>query len=250
MCRWIQASKGLVGNNGCIPVSRRQDVVGSLPRTVRDAAYMLNTMAGRSEHDNMTWEIPFDLVPDFTAFCEKTDLKESRVGVPRNAFSTVAAPIMEAFEKALEILAGAGAQIIDNTNFDSVVEFKKLDKPAKNFCITSEFKSDPNKYFESLQTNPHGILTVDDLIAFTKTFPQEEYPDRDIEKFLWTETEGADIADPKYKMAMEGGFYFAGSGGILGTMEMFNLDVLVVPSTIEIPIFMQQRWDFSSFLSH
>ncbi|KAM7219411.1 amidase signature enzyme [Rhypophila decipiens] len=49
----LKPSRGLVGNDGTIPISSRQDVIGTLTRTVKDASYMLTSMAGRSDVDEM-----------------------------------------------------------------------------------------------------------------------------------------------------------------------------------------------------
>ncbi|KAK4643233.1 hypothetical protein QC761_0065700 [Podospora bellae-mahoneyi] len=54
----LKPSRGLIANDGTIPISARQDVMGTLTRTVSDAAHLLTTMAGRSENDEVTWNIP------------------------------------------------------------------------------------------------------------------------------------------------------------------------------------------------
>ena len=226
----------MIATDNCIPISRRQDVIGPLARTVKDAALILNTIAGRSQDDPYTWNIPFDPIPDFSQSCDDEDLSEITIGLPRNAFSDVAAPVITAFENAVVTLRGLGANVLDETNFPSVEEFRKLDKATKNFVITAEFKSDLQSYLASLQNNPHNLCSVADIIQFTKTFPGELYPDRDIEKFLWTEAAGTDIESEKYRSAIERESLLAGTQGILGTMEKFELDVLAVPANAEIPI--------------
>lgn len=49
---------GLVARDRIVPISARQDTVGSIARTVKDAAYLLTTIAGHSTHDNETASIP------------------------------------------------------------------------------------------------------------------------------------------------------------------------------------------------
>ena len=94
----FKPSRGLIGNDGAIPISSRQDVIGTLTRTVKDAAYLVSTMAGRSERDEGTWNIPFQQIPDFTEFCKNTDLSGVTIGVPRNTFnSDPTSPIMVSF---------------------------------------------------------------------------------------------------------------------------------------------------------
>ncbi|KAK0737878.1 amidase signature domain-containing protein, partial [Schizothecium vesticola] len=105
----MKPSRGLIANDGAIPISGRQDVIGPTTKTARDAAYMLSRMAGRSEKDDWTWSILFDSIPDVTTFCKGTDLTGITVGVPRNTFSAdPTSSIMVSFEAAIETLRRAG----------------------------------------------------------------------------------------------------------------------------------------------
>ncbi|KAJ8132150.1 hypothetical protein O1611_g1472 [Lasiodiplodia mahajangana] len=226
-------TRGLIANDGVIPISNRQDVIGTLTRTVEDAAYMLSNMAGRSDFDARTWNIPIQ-IPDFTEFC-KTDLTGMTIGVPRNAFpSDAPAPILTSFELALETLKSAGAKIVENANFTAADEFRQLNEQVKGIVRSSEFKRDIVKYLETLATNPNEIHNAEDIINFTKTCPAEEYPNKGIGKFLWTQEEGIDVDSDKYKQMVERELYFGGEGGITGAIDKYGLDVIVVPSTLGI----------------
>ncbi|KAI0867324.1 amidase signature enzyme [Hypoxylon argillaceum] len=231
----LKPSRGLVPNDGTIPISSRQDVIGTLTRTVKDAAYMLNNMAGRSERDERTWNIPFKEIPNFVKFCSGTDLSGVTVGVPRNSFpADPTSPIMVSFEAALRTLASAGAQVIDNADFPAADEFKKLNQQVKGIVRSSEFKRDIVRYLSTVENNPHDIRAAEDIIEFTKRHKEEEYPNRDIGKFLWTQAEGVDVESEKYNEMVEQERFFGGEGGILGAMDKYNLDVLVVPSSFGI----------------
>lgn len=226
----LKPSRGLVANDGTIPISSRQDVIGTLSRTVKDAAFLLNHMAGRSDRDDRTWNIPLDPIPDFTKFCDGTDLTGLSIGVPRNTFSLdPTSPVMESFEAALGILAAAGAKIVDNANFSEADEFKKLNQQVKGIVRSSEFKRDIVRYLSTLATNPNNLTSAEDIIKFTKTFPGEEYPDKDIGKFLWTQAEGIDVDSDKYAHMLEQEKFFGGEGGILGALSKFKVDAFVVP---------------------
>jgi amidase len=175
-------------------------VIGTLTRTVKDAAYMLSEMAGRSERDERTWDIPFIPIPDFTTFCKGTDLSGITIGVPRNTwYSESPAPIHASFEAALQTLSSAGATVVDGADFPQVDEFKKLNAQVMGIVRSSEFKRDIVGYIQTLETNPNNIQSVEDIIDFTKSCPVEEYPDRDIGKFLWTQAEGIDVDGDKYR---------------------------------------------------
>ncbi|KAB5551134.1 amidase [Coniochaeta sp. 2T2.1] len=178
--------------SGAFTSPRRQDVIGTLTRTVKDAAYVLSIIAGHSGQDERTHKIPSDQIQDYTTFCNDTDLNGVTIGIPRNTFTADAAdPVMEAFEAALETLKHAGAKIVDNADFPAAEEF-------------------------------------------TKSFPAEEYPHRDIGKFLWTQAEVIDVDSDKYRDMAKQEIYSGGEGGILGVMETHGVDVLAVPSSFGI----------------
>jgi amidase len=231
----FKPTRGLIGTDATIPISKRQDVIGSLTRTVKDAAYLLSSMAGHSDLDERTWHIPFESIPDFTTSCKSTDLGGITIGIPRNCFNgNSPAPIMASFESAIETLTYAGANVVDNANFTAAEQFKKLNQQVKGIVRSSEFRRDIANYLQTLETNPNKIHSVEDIVHFTTTFPAEDYPDRDIGKFLWTQAEGINVDSDKYKSMVEQELYFGGMGGILGAMEKYGLDVLAVPSTLGI----------------
>lgn len=143
---------------------------------------------------------------------------------------------LEAFEVALETLSSAGAKIVEDTDFEAAGEYKAMDKTSKLFAITTEFKTDIQAYFSSLDTNPNKIADLDDLITFTNETPGERYPEFDIGRFHWTKAEGADLDAQKYKDSLKQDLYFGGEGGILGAMEKHHLDLIVIPTIAEIPM--------------
>ncbi|CRL31249.1 Amidase [Penicillium camemberti] len=227
----LKPTRGLIGNDGTIPISVRQDIIGTITRNVKDAAYLLGIMAGRSEYDEMTWNIPRDQALDYVKFCKGTDLSGISIGIPRNTFEVDNDyPVSAAFEIALQSLSSAGATIVDNTDFPAAEEFTKLNEQVKGIVRSSEFRRDFSRYIQTLETNPNNIGSTEDLIEFTKTHPEEEYPERDIGKFLWTQAEGIDVDSDKYTEMVQQERYFGGLGGILGAMEKYNVDLFAVPS--------------------
>lgn len=225
-------SRGLIATDGAIPISNRQDVIGTLTRTVQDAALLLNSMAGRSEEDDRTWHIPFNPLPDFAALCKETVVSEIRIGIPRNAFDDGTPKyILDAFELAIGKIKSAGATVIDGADFAAAEDFKKLNDQVKGIVRSSEFKRDIKSYLETLTSNPNNIKTAEDIIEYTKNEPKEDYPAHDIGKFLWTQAEGIDVDSDKYHDMVKQELYFGGEGGITGALEKYGVDVLAVPST-------------------
>ncbi|KAK3332679.1 glutamyl-tRNA amidotransferase subunit A [Cercophora scortea] len=236
----FKPSRGLIANDGAIPISARQDIIGTLTRTVKDAAYLFTNMAGRSERDEGTWNIPFDTIPDFCTFCNTTDLSGVTIGVPRNTFRAdhdPTSPVMVSFEAALKTLSSAGAKVIDRADFPEADGYKKLNDQSPNLVsLCAEFKRDIARYLQSLETNPNHIHSAEDIIEFIKTTPAEEYPDRDMDIFLWTRDKDIDVGSDKYQQRLEKELFYGGEGGILGAMDKHDLDLLVVPSSQGIAI--------------
>ena len=120
----LKPSRGLIANDGAIPISGRQDVIGPITRTVKEAAYMLS-MAGCSGKDERPWNIPFDRIPGFATHCESADLTGITIGVPQNTFSAdLTSPIMVFFESMIETFRRAGVKEVDTADFPDTDEFK------------------------------------------------------------------------------------------------------------------------------
>lgn len=122
----------------------------------------------------------------------------------------------------LQSLSSAGATIVDNADFPAAEQFTKLNEQVKGIVRSSELRRDFSRYIQTLETNPNSIGSTEDLIEFTKTHPEEEYPERDIGKFLWTQAEGIDVDSDKYTEMVQQERYFGGPGGILGAMEKYS----------------------------
>ena len=110
------ATQGLVSRAGIVPRSLTQDRAGPLGRSVYDVAVMIDAMAGFDPEDLDTRE-GFGHYPHGTWAGQLTehDLKKFRIGVLREAMSTLPAdPEAQAiFDAALEDLRKAGAQVLD-----------------------------------------------------------------------------------------------------------------------------------------
>ncbi|KAL4938534.1 hypothetical protein BDV06DRAFT_225901 [Aspergillus oleicola] len=72
----------------------------------------------------------------------------------------------------------------------------------------------------STLSNPtRTISTPSRTSSASQTFPVEDYPAKDMGKFLWTQEEGVDVDSDKYKEMVTQELYFGDEGDILGTME-------------------------------
>ena len=85
----IRPTVGLTSRHGTVCITKQYETVGPLARTVKDAAYFLQAIAGPDpEGDAATADIPLGPdgeLPDYVAACQATGLRGRRVGVPRNS---------------------------------------------------------------------------------------------------------------------------------------------------------------------
>lgn len=178
----IKPTLGLTSRNMVIPISLRQDTVGPMARTVKDAAYMLAAISGKDKYDNWTSAQPFDQVPDYVKACNYSAFKGVRLGVPRNGISPFLSsstePIMAAFEEALMTISDAGAKVVNEANFQS------FDPHAfhrnSSIVLDTDFVAGVSHYLSLLEHNPNQVYNLHDVAQFTRNDPREEYPDRDV----------------------------------------------------------------------
>lgn len=243
---------GLTSRYLVIPYSLRQDTVGTLTRTVKDAAYLMQAMAGRDKQDNYTDAIPFDTIPDYVAACTNSGLKGKRLGVSRNTMATDIDPSAntdpEAFEKALDVLRAAGAEIIDNIDLPCNIPFTGHTKERRGNLASNDSSSDagfiavfsivgadflsnlPEKYLSLLKENPNNITSVSDLRDFTRDDPQEGFPRFDTTAWDGFLKFGLNNTDPSYWSNVTADRELLGPLCFTGALEKYKLDAMVLPT--------------------
>ena len=228
----IKPTLGLTSRSMVIPLSQRQDTVGPVGRTVKDAAYMLAAIAGKDKFDNWTSAQPFEDPPNYVKACNYFGLKGARIGVPRNGIDyfldNSTYPIMDAFAGALRVFRDAGATIVDNANFPV------FDVPAfsrnSSIVLDTDFTAGLSSYLALLETNPNNIRSLRDLAGFTRSDPREAYPDRDI--YVWDRELARNITNvsPESWSAYQANLIMGGEHGVLGALDRYRLDALVMPT--------------------
>src|SRR5215472_15410997 len=104
----LKPTQTRVSRHGVMPLSFSADNVGPLCRTAHDCARIMNVIAGHDPRDPTSSHLP---VPDYEAALDG-DLRGVRVGVPTSYFLDAAdAPVVDAMEAALKVLAGRGAVV-------------------------------------------------------------------------------------------------------------------------------------------
>jgi aspartyl-tRNA(Asn)/glutamyl-tRNA(Gln) amidotransferase subunit A len=116
-CVGLKQTWSRVSRYGVMPLSDSLDHAGPITRTARDAALMLNVIAGYDPNDATSSREP---VPDYTSRLGG-DLKGMRVGVIRELNTGISEPVARAFDAAQKQLASLGAAV-EEVSIPSFVE--------------------------------------------------------------------------------------------------------------------------------
>lgn len=233
----IKPSVGLTSRHLVIPISEHQDTVGPMTRTVKDAAYILQAIAGPDTNDNYTSAIPNNgSIPDYISACTTDALQGVRIGVARNVLdiwgSFIDAPVLEAFQQAVSEIEAAGATMVD-ANFTGFEAYQSDGNGT--LVLNADFLVNLKSYFSELTYNPYNISNLEQLKDFTQSFPAEAYPDRDTGAWDGPDgalTQGWDNTDPRFWEAYQANLYFGAEGGILGALERSNTTAVLLPTQL------------------
>jgi aspartyl-tRNA(Asn)/glutamyl-tRNA(Gln) amidotransferase subunit A len=104
----LKATHGRVSLFGVTPLAWSLDHIGPMTRTVKDAALMLQAIAGYDARDLVSRNTP---VADYTAKLTG-DIAGLRLGVPKQFFAEYTDPeVTAAFKAAVAVLSGLGARV-------------------------------------------------------------------------------------------------------------------------------------------
>ena len=104
----FRPSYGRVSRYGVIAFASSLDQVGPMTKDVRDAAILLNYIAGRDPKDSTSVDVP---VPDYTAALD-TNIEGMKVGLPKEYFVEGMEPGVEkAIKDAISTLEELGAEV-------------------------------------------------------------------------------------------------------------------------------------------
>ncbi len=107
-CVGLKPTSGRVSRYGIMPLDFSLDHAGPLTRTVRDAALVMNAIAGHDRRDDTSSRQP---VPDYVPVADS--LGGRRLGIPENFFRERAAPsVAEAFDNVLKVAEKKGAKLV------------------------------------------------------------------------------------------------------------------------------------------
>jgi aspartyl-tRNA(Asn)/glutamyl-tRNA(Gln) amidotransferase subunit A len=106
-CVGMKQTWGRVSRYGVLPLADSLDHAGPITRTVRDAAMMLQIIAGRDAHDSTSSDEP---VPDYVRALDGS-LQGVRVGIIKELLRGVSDDVARSFNAALREMRILGAEV-------------------------------------------------------------------------------------------------------------------------------------------
>lgn len=156
----LKPTQTRVSRAGVMPLSFSCDNVGPLVRTARDAARFLAVTAG---HDPADPTSSPEKVPDYEAALDG-DLRGRRIAVVENWFLEGAdAPVVAAFDAALEALRDRGASITRLTaaSMPAVLAYTALVSRAEGAAIHAQWMRErPGDYATHLSARLYGGYAI------------------------------------------------------------------------------------------
>ncbi|KAF5727835.1 putative amidase [Tripterygium wilfordii] len=227
---------GLTSRAGVIPVMPSRDTIGPICRTVSDAVYLLDVIAGFDPRDYEATKAAAKFIPvgGYKQFLNMNGLEGKRLGVVRRLFSTLlnGSTVIPTFEGHLDTLRKKGAVIVDNLEIENVDIILNPGRSGELTVMMAEFKLYLNDYLKELLTSP--VRSLADVIAFNQNNPElEKLYEYGQDTFIAAEkTNGIGEKEKKALEMMEK----LSQEGFQKMMMENELDALVTPGTGAIPI--------------
>lgn len=216
---------GLVSRTYIVPISHSQDTAGPIATTVEDAARVLTVIAGSDPLDPATVEADARKV-DYAAELDARSLNGARIGVMRFLVPSYSAETQAEFERALDNLSAAGAEIVEIT--EAPENYRQIGGWELTVLLT-ELKHDLNLYLASTDPEQVRTRTLADVIAFNAAEPRE------IVLFgqdLFERAEATSgLDDPAYIEARARSLQASGPDGIDRMMATHGVVALIAPTT-------------------
>ena len=136
----LKPTVGLVSRTGIVPISHTQDTAGPMTLSVKDAALLLNVMAGSDPADPATVEADKRRSKDYAKGLSRNGLQGRRLGLVRQLADGYDAETKALFQRSLAILKAAGATVVEV----DLPGLEELDKDELTVLLY-DFKADLNQ---------------------------------------------------------------------------------------------------------
>jgi amidase len=219
----IKPTLGLISRAGIIPIAHSQDTAGPMCRTVRDAAILLNALAGIDERDVATNASIGKSSADYNRFLDTNSLKGARIGVQRKSFGFNDA-VDKLMNECIDVIKRSGATVIDPADIPTQGKFDDTELEV----LLYEFKADLNKYLAAL--GPAApVKSLKDIIDFNEKNRDRELPYFGQDIMIKAQAKGP-LTEKKYLMALAKNHRMSRTQGIDAVMIKHNLDAIVAPT--------------------
>jgi amidase len=213
----MKPTVGLVSRTGIIPIAHSQDTAGPMTKNVRDAAILLQVIAGSDAHDPATLSAP--QLPNYTDFLKDKGLKDKRLGIDGNTLENLDPDRRELMERAFAALRAEGAELIDV----HVPEIKR-----DSSVLFHEFKHGANRYLQSVE--PYlPAHTLKEVIKWNRLHTDNALPYGQDLLEAAEKTDGT-LKQSDYLTDRFADLHESRTEGIDKIMTEFALDAIVVPS--------------------
>lgn len=220
----IKPTVGLVSRTGIIPISISQDTAGPMARNVKDAAVLLEILAGYDSEDFATYCAPD--VPQYTDGLENTSLKGKRIGVAYHfCVKGLNKTQKTIFDLALADLQNEGAEII------YLEQISALEKEDFDYnVLLHEFKSGINNYLKTVSP-ALGLQTLSDIIAYNEKY-KEDCLKFNQELLIESDQTDGTLTSPVYINSRLNDLEKTQDNGIDYVMKENKLDALISPNDV------------------
>jgi amidase len=219
----VKPTVGLVSRSGVIPISHSQDTAGPMARSVRDAALLLDALAGVDPSDRATAAGKRHAARDYTKLLTGDKLKGAKLGVARNYFG-FHDEVDAVITRMLDVLKRRGATLVDTTDLPKQDQFAS----AETTVFQYEMKAGVNAYLAGLGTKAR-VRTVQDVIAFNEKHRDREMPFFGQDFLVKAQARGS-LKSYDYVEALAKCRRLTRTEGIDRVMDKLKLDAVVAPA--------------------
>lgn len=220
----VRVTTGLISRKGMSPLVVFQDTAGPMTRTVKDAAILLDALVGYDPEDPTT--AVATLAREAGSYADgltEGDLRESRVGVLREAFGSDddadSAEVNRVVGEAIRAFESAGAEIVDPVSVPGLmgyIETTSLYLSQSRYDIDGFLSTKPGSHtIQELYDTGRFHSRLDLFIAIAEQAPRNPEEDPDYYKGL--------AARERFR------------GAILNVMASENLDAILFPNSQVLP---------------
>ncbi|MCD6378526.1 MAG: Asp-tRNA(Asn)/Glu-tRNA(Gln) amidotransferase subunit GatA [Planctomycetes bacterium] len=169
----LKPTYGRVSRYGLVAYGSSLDQIGPITRDVKDAALLLEVIAGHDARDSTSVDEP---VPNYLAALDDSINKRLRVGIVKEfQHDSIDQEVIDALEKAIEIFDKAGAEIIEvslphsRIDIDSAGRITSYAIACYYLIATSEASSNLARY-DGVHYGRRTSQKVNDIIElYSKT---------------------------------------------------------------------------------